>query len=367
MRVTTPRALLLVVAACCALGAACRAPEAAPARAARTIEVQDAAGRQVRVAVPARRVIAFNAFNVELVRALGAFDAIVGMDEGSAGGDYAGYWGGFDTAHTVGRSQAEPNWEQIVDLAPDVVIFPRNGAWEDAVRMLTPFGIPVLVLTGWDLDQHELTVSVLGRLLDRPSEAERLLAFYRTQRAALQSRLEGVRRKRVFLENQRDYSSPIPGSGWHDMIEMAGGTNIFADLTLAAGDRSGGSVHDFAVDPEAILSRAPDAIVKLTGGGYALESGDRRAAVADALRQRPGWDRLAAVRAGQVWVTSSFPMNACTKIVGALYLASWLYPERMAGLDPDAVMKEWIEGFQHVPLPAPERYRLPWAARSSTD
>lgn len=323
-----------------------------------TTTLVDAAHRSVQVQVPVRRAAVFNAFNVELIRAIGAFETVVGMDESSAGPDYDGYWPGFDRRQTIGRGQAEPNWEQLVALAPDVVIFPRNGAWEEGVRMLAPFDIPVLVLTGWDLEEHVFTVNTLGRLFDRAADADRLNAFYARHRATLKDRLEDVTPKSVFLENQREFSSPIPGSGWHDMIAMGGGRNIFADMTMRAGEEGRGSVHDFAIDPEAVLDRRPEFIVKMTGGGYDPGSGDDRTAALDIIRRRAGWGDLDAVQQGRIVVTSSYPMNACTKIIGALYLATWLHPERMNGIDPDAVMREWIETFQHVPMPDPRQYRL---------
>lgn len=350
------RRVCLIAIACLFAIACSGTPAASPASA--TVTIVDAAGRSVKVRVPVQRVIAFNAFNVELIRAIGAFGAIVGMDEDSAGRNYEGYWGGFDVRQTVGRGQADPNWEQIVALKPDVVIFPRNGAWEEGARTLEKFGIPVVVLTGWDLEEHLLTVNALGRLFDRPSAADRLTAFYAKHRATLTERLRGVTPRAVFLENQREFSSPIPGSGWHDMITMGGGRNIFSDLTLQSDRERRGSVHDLAIDPEAVLQRDPEWVIKLTGGGYNLGSGDDRAGTIRALEQRPGWEALKAVRQRHIVVTSSFPMNACTKIIGALYLAKWLHPERLQGIDPDAVMREWIEGFQGVALPDPARYRL---------
>src|SRR5262245_44148369 len=41
------------------------------------ITVVDDADRKVTLTVPVRRVVAFNTFNVEFIRAVGAFDAVV--------------------------------------------------------------------------------------------------------------------------------------------------------------------------------------------------------------------------------------------------------------------------------------------------
>nr|MDT0667649.1 ABC transporter substrate-binding protein [Micromonospora sp. DSM 115978] len=105
----------------------------------------DDVDREVTLTVPVQRVVAFNTFNVEFIRAVGAFDTVVGLDEGSAGENYEGYWPGFDVTATAGKGQAEPNYEQLVALDPEVVIFPRNGAWEEAETKLAEFGIETLV------------------------------------------------------------------------------------------------------------------------------------------------------------------------------------------------------------------------------
>lgn len=351
-------ALVLALVAGCGSAPPGAATGPAPASDAprRTEVVVDDAGRSVELQVPVRSVVAFNTFNVEFIRAVGAFDSVLGLDGGSAGADYTGYWPGRDTSTTVGKGQAEPNYEQLAALNPEVVIFPRNGAWQDAEAKLAGFGIKTLVVTGWDQNKHVFNVDLIGRIFDRQQRASELNAFYTRYRDLLEQRLGGVAPKRVYLENDKDYGSPIVGSGWHDMITLGGGRNIFDDVVFGPDGAARGSVHQFDIEPEAILARDPELVIRNTGGGYALASADDPATVGRSLLARPGWDRLTAVRTGSVEVTSSFPMNACSKIIGSLYVAKWLHPEQMADVDPDAVMREWIEQFQGVPLADPSAY-----------
>lgn len=345
-----------LAAACSSGGASGKPPDAEAARATTTIV--DDVGRAVPLSVPVRRVAVYNAFNVEFIRGVGAFDAVVGMDEGAAGKSYAGYWAPFDTRNTVGRGQAEPNYEQLIAVRPEVVVFPRNGAWQEAVPKLEPFGIKVVVITGWDLVRHVFNVSLYGVMFDRQADAARLNGFYEKYRDLLATRLKGVEPRRVLLENEPAFSSPLVGSGWHDMIEAGGGTNIFGDIVFGAQKNAKGSVHAFEVDPEAILARNPQLVIKLTGGGYDPASAGDLRAKSNEVMARPGWGALDAVGTGNVKVTGSFPMNACSKIIGALYVAKWLHPDRMADVDPDAVMREWTGTFQRVGLPDPAAYRL---------
>jgi len=85
------------------------------------------------------------------------------------------------------------------------VILPRNGSWAEAERLLTPLGIPIAVVTAWDVLKHEQNAALLGRLFDRPKEAEALNVFYGHWRDLLEKRLHGVKRKRVYLEEVGDY------------------------------------------------------------------------------------------------------------------------------------------------------------------
>lgn len=322
----------------------------------RVTSIVDDAGRVVDLEVPVDSAIAFNTRNLEFVRSIDAMDAIVAITEGDA--RQPDYWPEVDPSVTVGN-QGEPNWEQIVALDPDVVILPSNGAWEEAIERLDSFDIPVLVLTGWDLVKHEHTVSNMGIVFGRQDEAEAVNAFFNDYRTLLEERLEGVERKRVYLENNSELESPVPGSGWHDMIEMAGGVNIFEDIgTGQVSGAASGSVHSFPIDAEAVLLREPQLVVKLyEDHGYEPPEEGALEATRQNVLSRPGWSDLPAAQNGAVHVMTGFPGNASSKIIGALYLATWMYPDLLEDVDPDEAMREWIEDFQGMPLPEPEAYR----------
>jgi iron complex transport system substrate-binding protein len=89
--------------------------------------------------------------------------------------------------------------------------------------VLAPFGIPVFVITGWDLLKREENVTPIGRLFGRPERAASLNAFYRGYRDLLTRRLEGVARKRVYIEEVGDDKALLKGSGSHDMGGIGGG------------------------------------------------------------------------------------------------------------------------------------------------
>lgn len=318
-----------------------------PSAAAAGFRFVDDVGRTVVVKTPVRRVVVFNRYDVEFVRAIAGTRPIVGIDASTA--KERSYWRGLEKVAIVGQGQGTPNYDAVVDLAPDLVILPRNGAWAEADRLMTPLGIPVAVVTAWDVLKHERNATLLGKLFERPQEARALNDFYRHWRDLLARRLQGVTRKRVYLEEVGDYRTLLPGSGWHDMIETAGGINVFGDVVVTKGNAARGTNQGFTVDPEEVIARAPDAIIKLQPGQYAPHPRAFSRAVLEKIAARPGFAAVPAVRTGQVYHISYYLAGGCSKIIGALQIAKWLYPERFADVDPEAVMGEWLTRFQHVP------------------
>lgn len=325
------------------LFAAAGAAHAAP------IAITDDSGRTVTFDKPAERAVVFNRYNAEFVRAVAGMGPIVGVDSWVTRDPT--YWPNLRDGMLVGEGQREPNYEAIVALEPDVVIFPRNGAWQEAIETLKPFGIPVLVLTGWDVLKHVSNIEAFGRLFAKEEQAARLNAFYTEHMDLLRQRLAGAERKTVYLEEKTPFRSVLPGSGWHDMIEAAGGRNIFGDVDIANQPKAKGTVHNYEVDPEAVLAADPAIIVKLKPGTYPLQPADFTRAFFTEVQERPGFAELKAVKSGQVYHMNYYLAGGCSKMIGALSIAKWLYPDRFADVDPDAVMKTWLEEYQGVSYP----------------
>jgi len=328
-------------------------------------EVVDDAGRLVALSLPLRRVVVFNRYTTEFVRALGAMDAVVGTDIDVARqarhARHARYWPSVTAAMFAGSSGMAPNYEAIVAMRPDAVLTPRNSDWARAATLLAPLGIAVVVVTAWDYLKHESNVELLGRLFGQPQRAEALNAWFRGWRQRLGERVAGIPvtdRPRVYFEEVGDWRSVLRGSGWHDMIEAAGGRNLFGDVRLGdsrPGDATGpnatrGSVNNFSVDPEEVLTRRPDAIVKLQPGQYEPHPREFALEVLQRMAQRPALALLPAVRAQRLYHLSYYLAGGCSKITGALQLAQWLHPQRMRGLDPMLAMDEWLQRWQGVPV-----------------
>ena len=314
-----------------------------------TITVVDDLDREVEIPFPVTRVIAFNRYNAEFFRAVGGADVLVGLDQDAA--NHEEYWPEFDLSDTVGSS-SEPDYEKLASLQPDVVVFARNGAWQQGLEKLTPFNIPVVVITGWDVEKHVENITLIGQMLGKPDQAAELNQFYLDHMNLVTERLKDVPQKSIYLEKVPAFHTPLEGSGHHMMIVQAGGDSIFGHIKFSEQPQSKGNVHEFEIDPEQILISDPEVIVKyMKSGSYLPPTREELKAVYDELVNRPGWDVLQAVKNKRVHIISFFPAGGCSKMVGAMYVAKWLYPELFEDLDPDAVMREWLEKYQGVPYP----------------
>ncbi|MDD7972723.1 ABC transporter substrate-binding protein [Roseinatronobacter alkalisoli] len=314
---------------------------------AQTTTFIDDMGRDVAVQLPVERAVIFNRYGVEFARALRAMDRVVGIDQSTYRDPP--YWPELNADMIVGAGQAAPNYEAIVAARPDIVILPRNGAWEEAAAQLEPFGIPVMVITAWDATKHVENVTLMGDLFDAPERAQALNDFYTGYLTLLEERLAGVEPASIYIEETRPLVTVTPGSGWHDMALQGGALNVFGSIDIAAEPASRGNVNAFTIDPEELVSRSPDLIFRLVPGAYESIPADIYAAAwaelstREEIRATPAWD------AGNVHLVNYYLAGGASKITGALQIAKWAHPDLFADIDPEDAMRVWIEEFQGLP------------------
>lgn len=309
---------------------------------ATTKVIVDGLGREVEIPWPLERAVVANRYNSELIRACGAIDKVVAVDKNTA--QDRAYWSQFDPEEVIGKGQRELNYEQIVNLDAQVLITPKNGNIEDDVAALEPFGIKVVVITGWDAADLVNQIETVGRVFDVEDNANKLIDFYNSNVATLKDCLKEVKEpKKIYWEYGDPFTTCIPGTssdGWHNMLIMAGGENIFGDASLAGKD----------IDPEHILLEDPDLIIKTSSGPalkntgvYTPPTAEMYDEITSEMASRAGWSDLKAVKEGNLYCTTGFCAGGLGKMIGAMYTAKWLYPEYTESIDPDAIFTEWMQ------------------------
>ena len=303
------------------------------------ITVVDDQGREVTIEGPVERAVVALSYNNEFVEAIGAGDRVVGVDRGTV--NRVPYLG-FEESDVVGESIGELNYEAIVALDPDVAIIPRNGVWQEAADQLADFGIPVVVVTSWDIDVFEETIDILGEVFGEPEGAQRVRDFHEEIVTEVAERVQGTEPVPVYWETDQPYITALPGSGFDQVITAAGGTNVFGDI------EGGDAQHEITIDPASVVERDPAVIVHEmppSAEPYGPQDVD---AVVSGIPARPGWSGISAVQSGEIYVTNGWATSGLSKAIATVYLASWLHPEQFADLDPADYLERWATEFQGV-------------------
>lgn len=237
------------------------------------IVVVDDAGRFVRLDRPARRVASLVPSVTETIAALGAVDRLVARtryDRDPTLAHLPSLGGGLD-----------PSLETLLALEPDLVVA-WNAREDRGLRVLPDRGLPVYRAEIQDTTAMFATIRRVGVLLDLPSAADSLAAALRDSLGAVAAESRAGPRPSVFyLISGSPPRTAGPGTFIAQAIGLAGGRIPFAEI--------GESWP--SVSLEAVIARQPDVIVVPTGPGLPG---------AAELAERPGWRRLAAVRAGRI-------------------------------------------------------------------
>ncbi len=175
----------------------------------------------------------------------------------------------------------DPDVERILSLHPDlVVIFATQTTLREQLERAR---IPVYVYKHAGLADVMTTIREVGARVGREQPAEALASSLEARLDAVRKRLAGRPRPRTLIVFDREklalrgiYASG--GAGFiHDMVDTAGGENVFADVRRQA----------VQATTELILARRPEVILELRADPLAPAMRAREIAVWNALSSLP--------------------------------------------------------------------------------
>lgn len=187
----------------------------------------------------------------------------------------------------------DPDVERILTLRPDLVL--TYGSQSSLEAQLNRAGIRAFSYRHGGIQTILQTMTSLGVATGHQEAAARAAARMRAQIDAIRARLRGRAKPRVLLVFGREPRSlrqlyASGGSGFlHDVLDAAGGVNVFADVGRESVQPS----------QETLLALAPDVIVEIRSG--------RSAGTTDEAGERGAWAPLAsipAVRHGRIHALS---------------------------------------------------------------
>ena len=177
----------------------------------------------------------------------------------------------------------DPDVERILSLRPDLVVLYNTQV--ELKQRLDRAGIDYYSYEHRALPDITTTLRTIGARIGSAARANAAAAGIEGAIAAIRKSLVGLPRPRTLLVFERDRSSlrnvyASGGYGFlHDMLEAAGGANVFADVTR----------QSVEVSTEMMLARKPDVVIELWYGDLGKDL--------DLSRQAQAWNVLGAVPA----------------------------------------------------------------------
>ena len=258
--------------------------------------------------VAPQRVISLIPSVTEMLFAIGAGPRVIGV------GNFDRYPAEALTRTKVG-GLIDPDIERIISLKPDLVVV--YATQTDLRTQMDRAHIPIFLYQHSGLPDITDTVRALGQRVGSAAASEELARRIENDMASTRMRVAGRPRPRTLLVFGRDAETlrGIYASGGfgflHDMLDIAGGANVFADIK-----RQG-----IQATTEVILTRAPDVILEI--GIDTASSKDRNLRAWEALGSVP------AVRTHRIYqIRGDEMMNPGPRVAQAVRrMAEALHPE----------------------------------------
>ncbi len=255
----------------------------------------------------ARRVVSLNPAATEIIFAIGADSLLVGR---SAWDEYPAE---AKRIASVGDG-IRPNVEAVAGVRPTLVILyasAENRAAADAFKRL---GIRTLTLRVDHIAQFVRLTNLLGVALGASPRAKTVVdTVQRTLNAVRAATRSAKRASVVWPVSERPVMVVGQGSFLDELIEIAGGTNVFHDLPAPSP----------VVSLEEIVKRRPEIVIASPR-------------TQESLRTRADWRSIEAVKL-QRFATDDPAFTGRPSVVlgtGAVVLARALHPELAAQLPP---------------------------------
>ena len=242
---------------------------------------KDALDREVVIHEAPGRIIPLAPSLTEILYHLGLGDKVVGVT------NHCNYPPDAAAKPKVG-SYINLNVEQIVSLAPDLVIGTVDGNERAVVEILEKAGIPIYLVNPRNVREAILTMALLGELCG-VEQAAKALAAELTGRVDQVVLMTASREKPlVFLQiNLQPIMTVNSRTMHHDLIRLSGGRNMTAEEPITYP----------RIGMEEIIRRQPDVIL--------ISSMERGGRFEKAREEWLKWASIPAVKTGRVHLIDS--------------------------------------------------------------
>jgi iron complex transport system substrate-binding protein len=291
--------------------------------------VTDQAGRTVTIEKEPQKLVSGYYISTSAIIALDLKDKLVGIEaKANKRAIYSLSAPELIDLPNVGTAK-EFNLEGCVALAPDLVILPLK--LKSAAESLTALGIDVLLVNPENQQLLEEMVTLIGKATNTQTKAAELLGFISDQNERLTSSLANAEKPKVYLAGNSNLLSTAGSAMYQsDMIRLAGGANVAADIT---------DTYWVEISYEQLLTWNPEYIILASDATYSVED----------VLTNPNLANCDAVKNGKVFKMPSkaeaWDSPVPGGILGAVWLSSALHPEICTEASVNDIIDTYYETF----------------------
>jgi iron complex transport system substrate-binding protein len=220
--------------------------------------------------------------NTEILFAVGAGDQVVGVTQ------YCNYPPEAQDREQIGGFSAKTiSVEKIIALEPDLVLA-VGEIHQPVIEALEQLDVPVYSLDPKSLDDVYTRIELVGRMTGHEEEAAQVVEEMKSSVAAVTEQVATIPQEDRLTVYWEVFDEPRmtagPSTFTGQLIELAGGVNIFADVTEEYPQ----------ISDEVVIGRNPEVIMGADTMGEKL--------TIDKVAQRPGWDQIDSVQNGRIYL-----------------------------------------------------------------
>lgn len=293
------------------------------------ITVTDQAGRDITIEQEPQRIITAYYITTSLLMALDLDERIVGIENNPEKRAVYGLSApSLLELPQIGTAK-ELDIEACAALEPDLLILPMK--LKNTVPTLEELGLTVLIVDPEDQQRLNGMIELVGTAANKQENAAALVEFIAKQQAFLTEVTAGVQMPSVYLAGN---SSMLKTAGdpmyQADMIRLAGGKNVAAEIE---------DTYWAEIDYEQLLAWNPEYIILAAEATYTVD---------DVLAD-PNLADCAAVVNSNVYrlpnKAEAWDSPVPGSILGALWLANILHPDKLSDADCISYINEFYETF----------------------
>ena len=293
------------------------------------VTVTDQAGREVTIESEPQKLVSGYYISSSLLIALDLDDKLVGIEaKANKRPIYSLSAPELIDLPSVGTAK-EFDLEGCIALEPDLVILPLK--LKNTAETLEKLDIDVLYVNPENQELLTEMMTLIGTATNTQEKTAGLMSFVEKQETKLADTLAGTETPSVYLAGNSSMLSTAGAAMYQsDMITLAGGKNVAADIT---------DTYWVEIDYEQLLAWNADYIILASDADYTV----------DDILADPNLAECAAVKNGNVYQlpskAESWDSPVPSGILGSVWLTTILHGDLFTADDASAIIDEYYETF----------------------